>query len=125
MKILLVGQFTEELVTFISRLEGIQLSGHLQYAENAINDYDALEVDLILMDVDMPGINGLEAARWIKEQSSKVRIVLLSENLNYQFLTACVELRLDGCVLKTANNSAFADALLSCRDLTLNDSEED
>jgi DNA-binding NarL/FixJ family response regulator len=125
MRILLVGDFKDELITFISNLEGIDVCGHLLNAENAISDYDALGVDMILMDVIMPGMSGLEAARWIKEQTAKVRIVLLSEHLNYEFLMTCVELKLDGCVLKTANNAAFAETLLSCRDLSIHKSDRD
>lgn len=54
--------------------------------EEAIRKIDSSEVDLILMDVSMQGINGIEAARKIREINKKVKIILLtiSDNLEYK-----------------------------------------
>jgi DNA-binding NarL/FixJ family response regulator len=116
MRVLLVGDFRQEQVKFISSIERIEVIGHLVTGENAINYYDDLDVDLILMDMNMPGMTGLEAARWIREQAAKVKIVLLAESLTRDYLMACMQLKLDGCILKNATPAAFAETLLACRD---------
>ena len=57
---------------------GFELTGEAASGEEALEQVAALEPDLVLMDINMPGINGIEASRRIHEAHPDVCVVLLS-----------------------------------------------
>jgi DNA-binding NarL/FixJ family response regulator len=57
---------------------GFRWAGEAQSGEQAIEVVDDLEPDLVLLDVRMPGIGGIEAARRIAGEHPEVVVVLIS-----------------------------------------------
>lgn len=55
-----------------------EVVGYCQDGETAIAKYDELMPDLVTMDIIMPGIDGLEAAKAILEAHPEAKIVMLS-----------------------------------------------
>lgn len=70
--------FLEQLTEWLAAYPQIQVAGIAHTGEEAIAQVEALRPDLVLMDVAMPVMNGLEATRRIKAQPDAPRIVLLS-----------------------------------------------
>lgn len=62
----------------VEATEGFEVVGESDTGEASIDLARELNPDLILMDVNLPGINGLEATRRILERSSSVVVLLLS-----------------------------------------------
>ena len=58
--------------------EGFEVAGEAQTGEDSVEMARSLKPDLILMDVNMPGINGAEATKIILGEMSDVVILLLS-----------------------------------------------
>ena len=59
-------------------VEDITVSGIAKSGEEAVDAVVALSPDVVLMDVNMPGIGGVEACRRILQQNPKVKIIALS-----------------------------------------------
>ena len=57
---------------------GFELTGEAASGEEALEQVAALEPDLVLMDINMPGINGIESTRRILAAHPGVTVVLLS-----------------------------------------------
>ncbi|HEV3354892.1 MAG TPA: response regulator transcription factor [Acidimicrobiales bacterium] len=64
--------------TVVRVTPGFEVVGEAETGEEAVTQVDALHPRLVLMDINMPGINGIEASRRIHEAHPDVCVVLLS-----------------------------------------------
>jgi DNA-binding NarL/FixJ family response regulator len=62
----------------VEATDGFDVVGEVETGEDAVGAARTLDPDLVLMDVNLPGINGLEATRQILDGSDRVVILLLS-----------------------------------------------
>ena len=73
-----VPQVRRELRTLLPLLDDIEIIGEAENGQSAIELAAALQPDAILMDVEMPIVDGISAARSIKQASPATRIIILS-----------------------------------------------
>ncbi len=70
--------FREAARAVVEATDGFQVVGEAPTGEASVDAARELRPDLVLMDVNLPGINGLEATRRILNESSPVVVLLLS-----------------------------------------------
>jgi len=70
--------FRKGLASLLSTEKGFKVVGEAQDGVEALNKAQDLKPDLVLMDIYMPGGNGLEATRRIKEALPSVKVVILT-----------------------------------------------
>ncbi len=88
LKILLVddnNNFRNSALRFINSNLRFEILMWASSGEEAINKIDSNNVDLVIMDIAMEGINGLEAAKKIREVNKTVKIILLTIADNYEY----------------------------------------
>lgn len=78
----------------------------------AVESAVAEEVDLVILDVSMPRMTGLQAAREIARRSPELRILMLSMHENEQYLFEALKAGASGYVLKSVANR---DLIEACR----------
>ena len=110
-KVMLVGCLYNSLIEDIQRSQNIDICGFSLTGEQAISTYSHSTPDVILIDTVLPGITGIETARWIREQDRRIRIILLAHHFSSEFLIACAELQLDGYMLKTNSEDLLINAI--------------
>lgn len=66
------------LRSLLSAVEGLDILGEAQNGEEAVELAAALQPDVILMDLRMPGVNGIEATRQIHRTSPQIGILILT-----------------------------------------------
>ena len=81
MRVLIVDDdelFAESLAAMLNEEESIDVVGWVSNALDAISFVTTEHPDVVLMDVAMPGMNGVEAAKIIARDDPQTRVVLLS-----------------------------------------------
>ena len=73
-----VPQVRRELHTLLPLLEAIDVVGEAENGQSAVELATALQPEVVLMDVEMPMMDGLAATRLIKQQCPRCRVVILS-----------------------------------------------
>ncbi|MCS7061447.1 MAG: response regulator, partial [Anaerolineae bacterium] len=63
---------------YVKSLPGVEVVGRARSGQQAIQLVVQLHPDLVLMDVTMPGMNGLEATQQIKKLPGAPRVIVLS-----------------------------------------------
>ena len=66
----------EGMYQLINGSPGFTCSGAFANCNNLVKDIEAADPDVILMDIEMPGISGIEAVRIIKEKFPKIKILM-------------------------------------------------
>jgi two-component system, NarL family, invasion response regulator UvrY len=64
--------------TVVGLTDGFAVAGEAESGEDAVAQVAAAPPDLVLMDINLPGINGIEAARRIRAAHPAVSVILLS-----------------------------------------------
>jgi DNA-binding NarL/FixJ family response regulator len=88
---------------------GLDVVGQASNGEEAIAAVRELEPDLVFMDIGMPIVNGLAAARAIKADRPAVKIVMLTVSDDEQDLFEAVKGGAEGYILKNLEETQFAD----------------
>ncbi len=98
----MVRQDTREL---LERQEDLEVIGEAGDGVEAVDMALQLEPDVILMDVRMPKMNGIEATRRIKREQPHISIVALSAYDDAQYVAAAREAGAAGYLLKNVRAS--------------------
>ena len=69
------------LAALLSQADDIDIVGSVPSGEEAVSVSPSLKPDVILMDIMMSGMTGIEATRWIKEQDSNIKVILISSEI--------------------------------------------
>jgi DNA-binding NarL/FixJ family response regulator len=100
--------FRQGLVSLLQSEPGFKVVGEAGSGEEALQLAPQLQPDVVLMDVKMPGIGGVEATRRLLEQMPPVRVLMLTVSEEEESLFAAIHAGARGYILKNAD----ADELL-------------
>ncbi|MFC5473639.1 response regulator [Paraherbaspirillum soli] len=101
----------EGLRSMIMRLPDYEVVGEACDGKEAIHNAILLRPDLILMDLSMPGINGIEATAQIKRRMPNVRILALTGYKTDEYVREALRAGADGYALKDSSYEEFVNAI--------------
>ena len=88
-----------------------EFCGEAENGKDAIRLADELKPEIIIMDVSMPGLNGIEATRAIRKLQPEVKIVLLTLHESAELLRSAFRAGARGYLLKTDAEQELVKAL--------------
>jgi DNA-binding NarL/FixJ family response regulator len=115
-KVLLVDDHPLILVGIRSMLEGkpgIQIAGTAADGRQALEKAMALRPDVMVMDVMMPGMDGIELARRMRAQIPDTALLVLSSDTSVGTLETLLGIGIDGFLPKSSDEATMLDAIRS------------
>jgi DNA-binding NarL/FixJ family response regulator len=103
--------FREGLRALVARWEDFQVVGEAADGEEALRIAEERRPDLVLMDISMPGMDGIAAAQQIKRALPSVHVVMLTASENQEDLFRALQVGADGYVLKDTPSRRLHDLL--------------
>ena len=100
--------FRQGLITLLQKSEKIQVVGWAGNGRDTLEMIFQAAPDILISDISMPLLNGLQVARKLKKQMPSLKIILLTMYKSTQYIRAALNLDLGGYVLK---EDAFEDLL--------------
>ncbi len=91
--------------------EGFQVVGEVGDGERAVRETIRLEPDVVLMDISMPGLNGIEATELVKKHRPETGIVVLTIHEEEQYLLAAMKAGASCYVTKDAEPATLRAAI--------------
>jgi DNA-binding NarL/FixJ family response regulator len=100
----------------LREMPNIELVGEASNGEELLPMLRNFGADLLLMDINMPKMNGIDASREALKICPSVKIIILSMHDDIQYYDSIVQLGVDGFLLKESNYNELEKAIESVFD---------
>lgn len=100
----------------------LELDGDIEVIAEAENGEECLQKllsvkpDVLLLDINMPKMNGLEVLKSLKDAKSKVKVLVLTVHNETEYLMKAVEIGINGYVLKDSESAELKKAIFTIYD---------
>ena len=101
----------EGLRSFLELQDGIAVAGEAADGAEALEAVERLRPDVVLMDLVMPNVDGVEAMRRLRERGTRARVIVLTSFLDDEQLLPAIRAGAAGYLLKNAQPQELARAI--------------
>lgn len=105
--------FRQGLRHHIETIENFTIVGEATNGQQAIQIVSTTDADLVLMEVDLPGVSGLEVSRVIKRNHPHISIVLLASSMEGQYIVKAIRAGVSAYVPSNTTWDKLQEVLLS------------
>jgi DNA-binding NarL/FixJ family response regulator len=95
----------------LQHMDGVEVVGEVADGREAVRACKELRPDVVLMDITMPGLNGLEATTQVMTECPRTRVIIVSMHLNEQYVMQAVRTGAAGYLLKDAASTDLEQAV--------------
>jgi DNA-binding NarL/FixJ family response regulator len=103
----------EGIEAMFKGVDDMEVVGMVSSGEEAVNAVRADKPDVVLMDIIMPGMNGVEATRWIKEIDETIRVIIVTMEISKEYVSAGIKSGVDGYLPKDIGKKTLIEAVRS------------
>ena len=103
--------FRQGLKTLISAETDMDVAGEASNGSDAVEKAADVRPDLVLMDVNMPGLSSFEAARQIRKSHPKTKVLFLTMYDDQDYVTQGMAVGACGYILKDSPSAEFVRGL--------------
>ena len=102
---------SEGLRALLSYYDDVEVVGDARDGREAIAQVDRLEPDVVLMDVAMPGMNGIDATNAIMERHPKTRVLIVTQHEDRQYVVPLLQAGASGYIQKEEATGKLVQAI--------------
>ncbi|MDZ4246348.1 MAG: response regulator transcription factor, partial [Dehalococcoidia bacterium] len=103
----------EGIRSLLKKVPDMELVGEAGEGAEAVKKVEHLKPDVVLMDITMPGLNGLEATRQILKKNPQIKVLILTMHETGQYLSQMLQVGASGYVVKTTASTELIAAIRS------------
>jgi two-component system, NarL family, response regulator NreC len=103
--------FRDGLQTLLEQQPGLEVVAVAADGQAVLTQADACRPDVVLMDISMPGLNGLDATRRLRHDHPEVAVVILSMHADHRFVVEALRAGALGYVPKDCDVSELREAI--------------
>lgn len=101
----------EGLMSLMAGEPDLEVVGDASDGRQAVQMAKKLKPDLVVMDISMPGLSGIEATRQILEELSRVRVLALSMHADPRFVAGALEAGAHGYMIKDCTSQELLECI--------------
>ncbi|MFR3116447.1 MAG: response regulator [[Clostridium] symbiosum] len=95
---------------------GFECAGEAANVDQALRFLEATPVDLVILDISMPGANGLELLRMMKEQNSQIKFIILSGFATFEYARQAIACNVTNYLLKPIDTDELIRSITEIRE---------
>lgn len=99
------------LKSLLNNQDRITVAAEAVNGREALRILGILSIDVALMDIDMPVMNGIDALKEIRKQYPKVKVIVLSMHNEAGMIKSLIDLGANGYLLKSCSQDELVDAI--------------
>jgi two-component system chemotaxis response regulator CheY len=103
-----------QMLTLILTAGGYQVVGEAINGQDGVTLCEKLKPDLVLLDINMPKMNGLLALEFIREQNPATKVIMVSVESKHIKVAEAIKRGASGFVVKPLNPASVLDRIESC-----------
>lgn len=91
--------------------DDITVVGTAKDGLEALELYKKMDIDVVLLDINMPNMNGIETLRKIRDMDSSAKVIILTVHDGREYLVESLNLGANGYMLKDSDSSSLVEAI--------------
>lgn len=103
--------FRDGVKSILNDEAGIEVVGEVGRGQDLIELLSSVTPDLLITDISMPGMSGLEISEYIKNNHPGVKVLILSMHVNEEFIVKALETGASGYLPKDTSMNELLDAI--------------
>lgn len=103
--------FREGLINLLADTPEIQIVAHAENGKTAIEKAIDYHPDIVIMDIGMPVLNGIETTKLLKDKMPKIKVIALSMHSDKQYIKGMLEAGASGYLLKSCTYNQLIEAV--------------
>ena len=104
-------QLRTTLARVLNRAEGFRCLSHYANAEDALKEMPTVKPEVVLMDINLPGINGVECVRQLKQSLPALQVIMLTVYEDTENIFSALAAGATGYLLKRTKSAELLEAI--------------
>lgn len=101
----------EGIITMLSIYDDFEIIGDAESGEKALKKIEDQKPDVVLMDINMPGMNGIETSKQVLANYEGVKIIILSMEVTQDHISEAIKAGVSGYLAKDTKKEVLAEAI--------------
>ncbi|MBF0557766.1 MAG: response regulator transcription factor [Nitrospirae bacterium] len=102
----------KRLVAMVSNIKEVVHINEARNAREAIESFDLMEPDLAIVDIQMPGVSGIEVLRHIKHKNKETTVIMYTSYPYPEYRKRCIDESADYFFDKTTESEELIDTII-------------